>query len=271
MKRRLSPLFNHDTISLYKEISEEVFLARLNHEKSMDTHNITIKVLYYDLIEKVDTIIFLYESQKTSNIGMIFRSFLELSMYLKYILENDKKVEVRGRACFYWQRYNSVRIFNDTLRQFSEKDQSRFKSDLDKRIRDIEHEHYNDRETYESYIESQINSCYENTREISKRKYWFNEDGKTNTIRSLFKYLGTIEDYDSYYSKYSSSSHGLSIISNLSTSTYEVGIYEFDDKGLILPKMESYLKSITMKVLNHFGITNEEFNRTRLYIRNEEH
>lgn len=57
-----------------------------------------IRTLYFDLVTKVETIVFLYENEKSDNVGMIFRSFIELYMYLKYILE--KNTENRARAYF---------------------------------------------------------------------------------------------------------------------------------------------------------------------------
>ena len=61
-----------------------------------------IRTLYFDLVTKAETISFLYENKKSDDIGMIFRSFIELYMYLKYILE--KNTVNKARACFYWQK-----------------------------------------------------------------------------------------------------------------------------------------------------------------------
>lgn len=71
-------------------------------KKEVENQDLVIRTLYFDLVTKAETISFLYENKKSDDIGMIFRSFIELYMYLKYILE--KNTVNKARACFYWQK-----------------------------------------------------------------------------------------------------------------------------------------------------------------------
>ncbi|WVE60141.1 hypothetical protein VXJ28_00440 (plasmid) [Enterococcus faecium] len=90
--------FKEEVIPIYKSISLEVFNAVPKDSNEVDVHDLVIKSLYVDLVDKVETINYLYKVGVTDNIGMIFRSFLEVYMYLSFILE--KNTINRGRACF---------------------------------------------------------------------------------------------------------------------------------------------------------------------------
>ncbi|MGH2182994.1 DUF5677 domain-containing protein, partial [Enterococcus faecalis] len=70
---------------------------------------------------------------------------------------------------------------------------------------------YQDLDSYDLYIREKINNCFTNTMDLSKRRNWFNEDGKHQDIRRLFEYMGKELEYDNFYSRYSASSHGLSV------------------------------------------------------------
>ncbi len=76
--------FKEEVIPIYKSISLEVFNAVPKDSNEVDVHDLVIKSLYVDLVDKVETINYLYKVGVTDNIGMIFRSFLEVYMYLSF-------------------------------------------------------------------------------------------------------------------------------------------------------------------------------------------
>ncbi|EOS7805304.1 hypothetical protein E3O86_RS13125, partial [Enterococcus hirae] len=105
--------FKEEVIPIYKSISLQVFNAVPKDSNEVDVHDLVIKSLYVDLVDKVETINYLYKVGVTDNIGMIFRSFLEVYMYLSFILEKNTKK--RGRACFYWQKYITIKNLRKTF------------------------------------------------------------------------------------------------------------------------------------------------------------
>ncbi len=139
-------------------------------KKEVENQDLVIRTLYFDLVTKAETISFLYENKKNDDIGMIFRSFIELYMYLKYILE--KNTVNKARACFYWQKHQNIKILNNNLELMDSEEKQLALKEIDDSLRNSNNSYYDDLSTYKDYIEAQINSCYTNNISLGKRRNW---------------------------------------------------------------------------------------------------
>ncbi|HFX3831491.1 TPA: hypothetical protein ACIEC3_002580 [Enterococcus faecium] len=106
-------------------------------------------------------------------------------------------------------------------------------------------------------IKDKINNCFTNKMKLKDRRNWFNEDGKHQDIRRLFEYMGKVSEYDHFYSRYSASSHGLSVLGQLSVSPQMFAIISFDDKSIILPVLNGYIFDITNEVITYYQLNEE--------------
>lgn len=246
-----------EVIPIYKSISLQVFNAVPKDGNEVDVHDLVIKSLYVDLVDKVETINYLYKVGVTDNIGMIFRSFLEVYMYLSFILEKNTKK--RGRACFYWQRYVTVKNLKNTFNHLNASEKEEYVNKINDILQKKNNSSYQDLDSYDLYIREKINNCFTNTMDLKKRRNWFNEDGKHQDIRRLFEYMGKELEYDNFYSRYSASSHGLSVLGQLSVSPQMLAIRPFDDKSIILPMLNAEIFDITNKVITYYQL-NEVLN-----------
>lgn len=249
--------FKEEVISIYKSIFLKVFNAVPNDGNKVDVHDLVIKSLYVDLVDKVETINYLYKVGVTNNIGMIFRSFLEVYMYLSFILEKNTKE--RGRACFYWQKYVTVKNLKNKFNHLSASEKEEYVNEINDTLQKRNNSAYQDLDSYELYITEKINNCFTNPMKLSKRRNWFNEDGEHQNIRSLFEYMGKESEYDDFYSRYSASSHGLSVLGQISVSPQMLAIRPFDDKSIILPMLNGKIFDITNKVIAYYQL-NEVLN-----------
>lgn len=71
--------------------------------------------------------------------------------------------------------------------------------------------------------------------------------------------MGKELEYDNFYSRYSASSHGLSVLGQLSVSPQMLAIRPFDDKSIILPMLNAKIFDITNKVITYYQL-NEVLN-----------
>lgn len=247
--------FKEEVIPIYKSISLEVFNAVPKDSNEVDVHDLVIKSLYVDLVDKVETINYLYKVGVTDNIGMIFRSFLEVYMYLSFILE--KNTINRGRACFYWQKYVAVKNLRKTFEHLDASQKEKYKNEINDTLQKNNNPSYKDLDSYDLYIKDKINNCFTNKMKLKDRRNWFNEDGKHQDIRRLFEYMGKVSEYDHFYSRYSASSHGLSVLGQLSVSPQMLAIISFDDKSIILPVLNGYIFDITNEVITYYQLNEE--------------
>ncbi|MBO1299841.1 DUF5677 domain-containing protein, partial [Enterococcus sp. DIV1271a] len=189
------------------------------------------------------------------NIGMIFRSFLEVYIYLSYILEKNTKE--RGKACFYWQKHVGIKNLKKTFDHLEVSQKERYKNDIDVALQKQNNSSYQNLDSYEIYIKGKINSCFTNKMKLRDRQNWFNEDGNHRTIRQLFEYMGNELEYDNFYSRYSPSSHGLSVLGQLRVSPQLLAIESFDDKDIILSMLNGHIFDITNKVITYYKLNQE--------------
>ncbi|EMW6058972.1 hypothetical protein AAFD91_002303 [Enterococcus faecium] len=245
-----------EMLPIYRKITEFVMETPPKGKEEVENHDLVIRTLYFDLVTKAETINFLYENGESDDIGMIFRSFIELYMYLKYILE--KNTVNRARACFYWQKYNNIKILNDNLELMDSEEKQLTLKEIDDSLRNSINSHYDDLSTYRDYIETQINSCYTNNTSLRNRKNWWNESAdKQSGIRSLFKYLKEEQVYAAIYKKYSTSSHGLSVLGNMDVTKNSIGIKKPSDKDTVFTVLNGYLFGMTQIVVDYHDIRQE--------------
>lgn len=69
--------------------------------------------------------------------------------------------------------------------------------------------------------------------------------------------MGKVSEYDHFYSRYSASSHGLSVLGQLSVSPQMFAIISFDDKSIILPVLNGYIFDITNEVITYYQLNEE--------------
>lgn len=104
---------------------------------------------------------------------------------------------------------------------------------------------YDNFSTYRKSIKTKIDSCYTKNISLYDRRYWCNKSGDRTSIESLFEYLNDLQVYDVIYSKYSTSSHGLSALENMDVTKNSIGITKPSDKDTVLTIINGYLFDMT--------------------------
>ncbi|PNE51543.1 hypothetical protein AUF12_14045 [Enterococcus avium] len=244
----------------YLEIGDIVAENEMVYTGEVEVHDIVIRILYVELLHKVDDVLFLLDNKRTYSIDTILRTCTEMTAQLKYILlpgEKDKKtLHNRARACFYWNKITNANKAQDMLNLYKENDKTSLEQKILTEIKKIKPDLSNISD-YKSYYEDKLNACY--SMEISKKKRgnWYNHDGSIQGIRDLFKYVDMESEYVNFYRTLSDATHGVDALTYLVTDKYSFGTSEHLDNELIKSLLNSYLFEITKLIVNYYKLEKE--------------
>ncbi|PNE51542.1 hypothetical protein AUF12_14040 [Enterococcus avium] len=179
-------------------------------EKWKNQSDLTNKVVYSmcgNLIEQAEAIRSVEESGLNGTVGIIARSFLELFVQFKFVLQNE--TEKRAKSFYFNYKLESSKKIQ-LLLQESAGDLTH--EELEKLNDEVEG--IGDYDSYVAYYKSLADSLYDNPKNHSQK--WYNLHGEKRKFKELMIECGFKErDYTFFYGLGSMDTHGNSSAANI--------------------------------------------------------
>lgn len=252
-------------LEITKEVPNLIFQKKDQCNQSSLTNTFgfednAILGIYLSLLDKVDSILTLYESHKSGGCESIARSILEAKVYLFYILKQPKHIAQKAEA---YSVARKVDLFN-LYRTLTSHD------NVGKRLRSflgITHDEIIKKTTEKVFL-NQETECRKKFRGLIKvkesEKYpkWYDGDGQTSSFKKLCTKVDLGHEYELLYSIFSADAHandGADMFNFQPTGVND--IYELTvkskDSALVIIFIIDTLKVITKKVLKYYKMEKE--------------
>jgi hypothetical protein len=187
----------------------EHILEKIKSERKIEIFDIAMLGLLTSQRNKADSINILFKNSKYSEIPILYRTFFEQEMYLKFIFQ--KNTIERAKVFYLHEKYLEVTKIDDVIKSLGQNSQEalNIKTIVDQKIKE-EDSSFNDfEEKYSNYCERYEKYFKGIKKKKIRKKAWYSfENKRIATMRDLMKNLGSGEYYDGIYGISSDEVHG---------------------------------------------------------------
>ncbi|MCF1617341.1 DUF5677 domain-containing protein [Tetragenococcus koreensis] len=242
----------------YKKITEKVNETGNTDTGEIDVHDIVIRLLYDQLFDRTDDVLFLLKNGRFFSIESILRTCIEMAAYIRYIFISNNRdvIKKRARACYYWNKVDSVNKAQEILKTYSLPNKEAIELKLSEDLSRLP-QNFSSDEEYREYHLKKLNECYSEQISKRKRKYWFNHNGSIDNIRKLFEYVGMTDDYSTFYRPFSDATHGLGSLKQIRAAKNSFGLEKTLPDETIKSLLNGYLFFITKQIINYYNLEAE--------------
>lgn len=228
-------------------------------KQKLTPSDVAIISLYYSAISNAKAIRILVNNDLTNVTDTLLRTFLEQSVYLRYIFQNNTKA--RAELLFFYEKMNSHTKALNVARKLTDKKLAQnMKRQIDNQIKSDPSESSNLEESTQ-YFKKRYDKLF--PRNIPDRKkikqHWYNAepDYKNTSFNQLCKNLGIKDLYLGMYSPYSDNTHGVNGIANFKVKHHDDEFnmtIEMYDKSSELTMLESELNLMFIRMASYYKI-----------------
>ncbi len=228
-------------------------------KQKLTPSDVAIISLYYSALSNAKAIRILVNNGLTNVTDTLLRTFLEQSVYLTYIFQDN--TENRAELLFFYEKMNShTKALNIVKKLTDKKLAQNMKQYIDNQIKNDPSETSNLEESTEYFKQRYDQLFPRNIPNKNKiKQHWYNAepDYKNTSFNQLCKSLGIKDLYLGMYSPYSDNTHGVNGITNFKFKHHSDEfnmIIEMYDKSNELTMLESELNLMFIRMASYYKI-----------------
>ncbi|WP_057871090.1 DUF5677 domain-containing protein [Liquorilactobacillus ghanensis] len=187
----------------------EHVLEKIRSKRKIETFDIAILGLLISQRNKADSINILFENSKYSEIPILYRTFFEQEMYLKFIFQ--KNTIERAKVFYLHEKYLNVTKTDNIIKSLGKdsKKALHLKAIVDQKIKEDNSNFNNFEELYKDRCERYEKYFKGIEKKKIRKKSWYSFENKSiSNMKNLMKSLGSGEFYDGTYGLSSDAVHG---------------------------------------------------------------
>ena len=202
----------------------------------------------------------LIDNNLTNVTDTLLRTFLEQSVYLEYIFQENS--EKRAELLYFYEKMNShVKALNIVNKLSDKKLADNIKQTIDKQIKNDPSERKSLNESTK-YFKHRYNCLFPKNTSSKIRRHWYNAEPpfKNNSFNQLCKSLKVKDLYLGMYAPYSDNTHGVNGVSNFIIRDSKGDKHSFNllietyDKSYVITLLESELNVMFMRLASYYKI-----------------
>ncbi|MDE6948875.1 DUF5677 domain-containing protein [Limosilactobacillus reuteri] len=228
-------------------------------KQKLTPSDVAIISLYYSALSNAKAITLLAKNGLTNVTDTLLRTFLEQSVYLTYIFQDN--TEARAELLFFYEKMNSHTKALNIVKKLADKELAKnMQQRIDNQIKNDPSETSSLEESTE-YFKKRYDRLF--PRSIPNRnkikQHWYNAepDYKNTSFNQLCKNLGIKDLYLGMYAPYSDNTHGVNGITNFKVNHQDNEfnmIIEMYDKSSELTMLESELNLMFIRMASYYKI-----------------